>query len=262
MDNSNLNYKIVPKKYVIEGDDETEGQSCENDFFNKLKWMTQSQCIRDDSVNDIDTDNNCLLTKEALNDIHVTLNCGHKFNYIPLYKEVVIQKTSAGMTTNGYYNSSTLRLNEMKCPYCRRVQDKLLPFLNYDNIKRLRGVNGPESLCMKSRMCEHVETANKRKNTKKKISDSCECNAIHTVNGAYYCKKHYEQEKVEKVEKEQQEEKKETSSSSTTIKSENANMCGVIIKTGKKKGLPCTSSSKCRIHAHLRKNVIVATCVD
>jgi hypothetical protein len=257
MDNSNLNYKIVPKKYVIEGDDETEGQSCENDFFNKLKWMTQSQCMRDDSVNDTDTDNNCLLTKEALNDIHVTLNCGHKFNYIPLYKEVVIQKTSAGMTTNGYYNSCTLRLNEMKCPYCRRVQDKLLPFLNYDNIKKLRGVNAPESVCMKSRMCEHVETASKRKNTKKKKSDSCECNATHVVTGAYYCKKHCERQQ-------QQENKEETFSSSTTIESEseNANMCGVIIKTGKKKGLPCTSSSKCRIHAHLRKNVIVATCVD
>ena len=263
MDNSNLNYKIVPKKYyVIEGDDETEGQSCENDFFNKLKWMTQSQCIRDDSVNDIDTDNNCLLTKEVLNHIYITLNCGHKFNYIPLYKEVVIQKTSAGMTTNGYYNSSTLRLNEMKCPYCRRVQDKLLPFLNYDNIKKLRGVNAPESLCMKVRMCEHVETANnnKKKNTKKKISDSCECNAIHTVNGAYYCKKHYEWQK-EQQQEEQQENKEETSSSSS-FKSENTNMCGVIIKTGKKKGLPCTSSSKCGIHAHLRKNVIVVTCVD
>jgi hypothetical protein len=265
MDNSNLNYKIVPKKYyVIEGEDETEGQSCENDFFNKLKFMTQSKCVGDDSVNDTDTDNNCLLTKEALNDIHVTLNCGHKFNYIPLYKEVVIQKTSAGMTTNGYYNSCTLRLNEMKCPYCRRVQDKLLPFLNYDNIKRLRGVNGPESLCMKVRICEHVETASKRKNTKKKISDSCECNAIHVVNGAYYCKKHYDQQLQEKEQLQQQEKKEETSSSSTTIESEseNANVCGVIIKTGKKKGLPCTSSSKCRIHAHLRKNVVVATGVD
>ena len=273
MDNSNLNYKmykgeeVLKKHYVIEGDDETEGQSCENDFFNKLKCMTQNKCVGDDSNHDThtdDTDKFCLLTKEALDDIHVTLNCGHKFNYIPLYKEVVIQKTSAGMTTNGYYNSLTLRLNEMKCPYCRRVQDKLLPFLKYDNIKKLRGVNAPESVCMKARVCEHVETASKRKNTKKKISDSCECNAIHVVNGGYYCKKHYDQQLQEKEQLQQQEKKEETSSSSSSsFESENANMCGVIIKTGKKKGLPCTSSSKCRIHAHLRKNVIVvATCVD
>ena len=258
MDNSNLNYKVykgevVPKKYyVIEGDNEAEGQSCEYDFFNKLKCMTQSKCVGDESINDTDTDNNCLLTKEALNDIHVTLNCGHKFNYIPLYKEVVIQKTSAGMTTNGYYNSCTLRLNEMKCPYCRRVQDKLLPFLNYDNIKKLRGVNAPESVCMKARMCEHIETANK-----KKKSDSCECNAIHLVNGAYYCNKHYERQQQGQQEK-QVEEKVDICS----VSNEDNNVCGVIIKTGKKKGLPCTSSSKCRIHAHLRKNVVVATCVD
>ena len=147
------------------------------------------------------------------------------------------------------------------------MQVKLLPFLNYDNIKKLRGVNAPESVCMKVRVCEHVETASKRKNTKKKISDSCECNAIHVVNGAYYCKKHCEQQLQKKEQLQQQEEKlqqqeekkEETSSSSTTIESENANVCGVIIKTGKKKGLPCTSSSKCRIHAHLRKNVVVAT---
>ena len=272
MDNSKSNYKVYntepsstsainKKYYVIEGVD-SEGEDCENDFFNKLKCMTQCN----ESIENVNIDTCCLLTKEALNDIHVTLNCGHKFNYIPLYKEVVIQKTSAGiMTTNGFYNSCTLRLNEMKCPYCRRVQDKLLPFFNYDDIKRLRGVNGPESLCMKARMCEHIETSNKRKNknTKKETSSACECTAIHVVNGAYYCKKHCElQQQEQEQEQEQQEKKEETSSTSMTTESENANMCGVIIKTGKKKGLPCTSSSKCRIHAHLRKNVVVATCVD
>jgi hypothetical protein len=272
MDNSKSNYKVYntepssasainKKYYVIEGVD-AEGDDLENDFFNKLKFMTQCN----ESIENVNIDSCCLLTKEALNDIHVTLNCGHKFNYIPLYKEVVIQKTSAGITSNGYYNSCTLRLNEVKCPYCRSVQDKLLPFLNYDDVKRLRGVNGPESLCMKARMCEYIETNQKikkvkKKNSKKETSDSCECNAIHVVNGAYYCKKHYEQQQQEQ-QQEQQEKKEETSSTSMTIESENTNVCGVIIKTGKKKGLPCTSSSKCRIHAHLRKNIIVATCVD
>jgi hypothetical protein len=88
------------------------------------------------------------------------------------------------------------------------------------------------------------------------------------VNCAYYCKKHYEQqlqkkeqqEQQEQQQQEQQQEKKEETEPS--FESENANMCSVIIKTGKKKGLPCTNSSKCGIHAHLRKNVVVATCVD
>ena len=262
MDNLNLNYKmykpevLLKKHYVIEGDDDEEGENCEYDFFNKLKCMSSGECLGDGDGGVYDVDNSCLLTKEPLNDIHVNLNCGHKFNYIPLYKEVVIQKTSAGMTTNGYYNSCTLRLNEMKCPYCRRVQDKLLPFLNYDNIKKLRGVNAPESLCMKVRVCEYIETANnKRKNTKKKKSDSCECNATHLVNGAYYCKKHCELQQQGQQEK-QVEEKVDICS----VSNEDNNVCGVIIKTGKKKGLPCTSSSKCRIHAHLRKNV--AICIE
>ena len=252
MDNSKSNYKVYntepssasainKKYYVIEGVD-SEGEDCENDFFNKLKFMTQCN----ESIENINIDSCCLLTKEALNDIHVTLNCGHKFNYIPLYKEVVIQKTSAGMTTNGYYNSCTLRLNEIKCSYCRRVQDKLLPFLNYDNVKRLRGVNGPESLCMKARMCDHIETANKikKKNSKKEISDSCECNAIHLVNGVHYCKKHYEH---------QQQQTQNDSASVVILTIVSEDVCGVIVKSGKNKGLPCTSSSKCRIHAHLRK---------
>jgi len=33
----------------------------------------------------------------------------------------------------------------------------------------------------------------------------------------------------------------------------NENICGVIVKSGKNKGLPCTNSSSCRIHVHLRK---------
>jgi hypothetical protein len=244
MDNSKSNYKVCTSKkyYIIEGvDDETETEDCEYNFFNKLKCMTQCN----ESIENVNIDSCCLLTKEVLNDIHVTLNCGHKFNYISLYKEVVIQKTSAGMTTNGYYNSCTLRLNEMKCPYCRRVQDKLLPFFNYDDVKRLRGVNGPESLCMKARICEHIETAIiKRKNSKKKLSDSCECNAIHLVNGVYYCKKHYEQ---------QQQQMQNDSAALVVTENKNEDICGVIVKSGKNKGLPCTNSSSCRIHVHLRK---------
>ena len=254
MDNSKSNHKVYntepcsasainKKYYVIEGVD-SEGEDCENNFFNKLKCIIKCNGIGGD---DVDIDSCCLLTKEALNDIHVTLNCGHKFNYIPLYKEVVIQKTSAGiMTTNGFYNSCTLRLNEMKCPYCRRVQDKLLPFFNYDDIKRLRGVNGPESLCMKARMCEHIETSNKRKkkNTKKEMSDSCECNAIHVVNGVHYCKKHYE---------EQEKQTQNDFAALVVTENKNEDICGVIVKSGKNKGLPCTNSSSCRIHVHLRK---------
>lgn len=91
-------------------------------------------------------------------------------------------------------------------------------------------MNGPESLCMKARMCDHIETnqKSKKKNTKKEISDSCECNAIHVVNGVHYCKKHYEH---------QQQQTQNDSASVvilTIVVSED--VCGVIVKSGKIKG--------------------------
>ena len=39
------------------------------------------------------TENNvCLISKEKLHPNHITLVCNHKFNYIPIYKEVIYQK--------------------------------------------------------------------------------------------------------------------------------------------------------------------------
>ena len=36
----------------------------------------------------------CLITDEPLRRDHITLQCGHQFNYIPLFKEVLFQKCS------------------------------------------------------------------------------------------------------------------------------------------------------------------------
>jgi hypothetical protein len=41
-----------------------------------------------------DTTPRCLITDDKLNKDHITLECGHKFNYIPLFKEVLFQKCS------------------------------------------------------------------------------------------------------------------------------------------------------------------------
>jgi hypothetical protein len=40
-------------------------------------------------------DNICLISKEKLHPNHITLTCNHKFNYIPIYKEVLYQKTKS-----------------------------------------------------------------------------------------------------------------------------------------------------------------------
>ena len=84
------------KNYIIDGD--ADGV-IEGNFFTELKNMlNHSEAHEDDNTNNDNAeneneDNCCLLTKEPLQNIHIVLSCGHKFNYIPLYREVIAQKT-------------------------------------------------------------------------------------------------------------------------------------------------------------------------
>lgn len=267
--NSNINNPILQtKNYIIDGD--ADG-SIENDFFTQLKNILNLN--PNDYINDKigldkdkdqdkdqvkDQDNYCLLTKEPLDNIHIKLECGHKFNYIPLYREVVMQKTT-GMSSTGYYYSHSLKRNEIKCPYCRTVQDKLLPYLEYDGVNKTTGVNQPKTLSMSVQTCSHIEYKKGKKQSSKQSSTTCckeqsstcckeqssttcckeqssTCckeNAIHFLNGAYLCKKHSLNV--------------DTDTTSATV--EPKDTCGVILRYGKNKGNPCKNSSKCRVHS-------------
>jgi hypothetical protein len=63
------------------------------DFFKELKQMglTPYETV---SLEVEDSTARCLITDEKLRKDHVTLKCGHRFNYIPLFKEVLFQKCS------------------------------------------------------------------------------------------------------------------------------------------------------------------------
>jgi|TARA_B110000114_G_scaffold96570_1_gene101786 hypothetical protein len=68
--------------------------------------------------------NTCLITNKPLVDNFITLHCNHKFNYEALFSEVVNQKTK--------YNPNEvtkLRINEIKCPYCRQITPNILPYV-------------------------------------------------------------------------------------------------------------------------------------
>lgn len=67
-------------EYEVEGD---------IDFFSQLKQMTATSPT---DVNTNTTTPRCLITDEILRRDHITLLCGHKFNYVPLFKEVLFQK--------------------------------------------------------------------------------------------------------------------------------------------------------------------------
>ena len=235
----NVNKQIQSKNYVIDGD---ANRVIEDDFFKQLKNML-SQSEDDTTVNEVNEDNHCLLTKEPLHSIHIKLVCGHKFNYIPLYREVVVQKT-IGLSPNAYYTSHSLKRNEIKCPYCRNVQDKLLPYIEYDGVKKTFGVNYPAKLSMTSQHCMYSIKSGSSKNGKKSTCKEC---ALELCNGTYVCKKHYDAcISISSAPHAAAEKEHETN-----------HTCGVILRYGKNKGNPCSNPSTCRVHSNCKHKTLV-----
>jgi hypothetical protein len=164
-------------------------------FFNELKKELGSstknnqdnKSSNDNTISD-DNENICLITHQPLEKNYITLNCKHKFNYLPLYNEVVNQKEYTGLET------TYLKVNEIKCPYCRTITPNLLPFIEYPNVIRKRGVNTPTKYCMKLFSCQWVK--------KSKESETILCNkeAYKNDNGIY-CNHHHKlvTKKLEKI---------------------------------------------------------------
>ena len=89
-----------------------------------------------DLVNDTN-DEICLITNQPLTENWVQLDCKHKFNYIPLYNDVVNHKKSFNKLERRF-----LKASEIRCPYCRNIQKKLLPYYeNMPGVKQIHGVN-------------------------------------------------------------------------------------------------------------------------
>lgn len=124
--------------------------------------------------NDNTNNNTCLITNEPLTDNFITLSCGHKFNYLPIYKEVCIQKQKKIL------DNANLKLNQIKCPYCRTKINQILPYFNiYDNVNRIRGVNYPNIYCMNLYKCQFILKNNKK----------CDKNACK-INNSFFCNEH------------------------------------------------------------------------
>ena len=100
-------------KYITEGG---------LDFFSELY---KSFYIDEDAENKIDESNLCLITQEQLTDKYIELNCGHKFNYIPLYNDLVNFKKKFNLMEG---INTRLDNEEIRCPYCREKQSGLLPY--------------------------------------------------------------------------------------------------------------------------------------
>ena len=185
-------------------------------FFEALKSMQKQSTVlqQQQAPQQQEHENACLITNEPLNLFHVSLECGHKFNYEPLYQEVLRQKGRLGI--HNYHEK--IGIHQIKCPYCRTLTNRLLPCVGqHPVIKRLAGVNAPAAMCMPGIECSHTK---------------CEVNAFYEHEAKPYCTRHY---KIAlKPKPATTKFKPESKTESNPVK------CTAEIQTGKNKGTRCT----------------------
>ena len=187
-----------------------------------------------DSDNGSSADNECLISKEKLDDTMIKLECGHAFNYEPLYNEIVKQKS-------GYRASEIVKLqtNQIKCPYCRNIQNKILPYASFLNLKKAAGVNSPAKWQMLNDRCCYSN------NNKRSQYFNKPCNA---PCWGKYCSKHSKLKSVSKS-------KNVIISDSETVVNAGCVLCDCILKSGPRKGEACKGKlfldNKCKRHYNL-----------
>lgn len=132
-------------KYIIEGG---------LDFYEELY---KSLDIEETNEKTEEDNNLCLITNQPLIENFVELNCGHKFNYVPLFLDLKNHKQKF----NGMEGSSSKSdINEIRCPYCRTKQNGVLPYYEEMGLPKINGVNNiipyiPKSL-HSYKPCQHI----------------------------------------------------------------------------------------------------------
>jgi hypothetical protein len=110
-------------KYTIEGD---------IDFYKEL--LNSS----DDENEIIEENDCCMITNMPLQENYVKLKCGHQFNYGAIFKDLVNYKKKFNNLEQIKYK---LKQNEIRCPYCRKIQNELLPYYENLSYPKEYGVN-------------------------------------------------------------------------------------------------------------------------
>jgi hypothetical protein len=104
------------------------------DFFSELYKSLDTVENQEKTEED---DSCCLITREKLTDRFVTMVCGHKFNYEPLFKDIMHHK----LKFNKMESTNKLHLNQIRCPFCRNKQTEMLPYYEDMSFEKMNGVN-------------------------------------------------------------------------------------------------------------------------
>lgn len=187
---------------------------------NFYKELLLEESNAQSSSDSLDT---CLLTNRPLECGYIELPCGHKFNFLPLYTEILYQKTNPAFVNNKY--NTPIGKDKIKCPYCRTIHaNSLLPYIV--NEKRIIGINSPIKLCSLGNVkCQHVSVST----SKKKQTACTSFTNIHYISGSdsgtgnsmFLCKRHLTQWKSKKNQNENQDQQENEMIMKMKIKMEN-----------------------------------------
>jgi len=108
------------------------------DFYKQLYDSLNDDVVDDDAGGPEVHCELCLISNLPLVNNFVELKCGHKFNYGPLYKDIFNYKKKFN---NMEHLKTKLKQNQLRCPYCRNVQDELLPYHENFGYPKEHGVN-------------------------------------------------------------------------------------------------------------------------
>jgi hypothetical protein len=129
------------------------------DFYEELQKKMETS----PSTTHRETKEVCLISGEELDDTKITLECGHSFNYVPLFNDLYCYKYDKPQGYYTYSDNLNLREHQIRCPYCRQVQENLLPYHPDIQNSRIKGINYPPSLSMGKNTCTHIFKSGKNK---------------------------------------------------------------------------------------------------
>lgn len=196
------------------------------DFYNELYKLLD--------VEDSDEVDNtvCLISNQPLVHNCVKLNCGHVFNYLPLFNDILAHKNKFNLMES---YGQRLTNEQIRCPYCRKIQQGVLPYYEELVLEKVNGVNYfdpslTQEVCAKPyhyHSCDFLTPninfnpemeENNTNNAKYKKCTKCgsKMSGIQYDNTKYYCyyhkievKKDYETIFKQKVKEEKQKAKEE-----------------------------------------------------
>jgi len=216
---------------------------------------------------EVDNTNICLITDEVLTNNHVVMECGHKFNYIPLFNDIRAHKTKFNSL-----EANHVKINEIRCPYCRARQKTLLPYYPELGLPRIIGVN-KEQLASPQRVyvvgiCQYEACLKTQYICKLECDGNLYCYMHYNLKQRAHQKEEKLKEKAaEKLKKQEQKllEKKQNAEAKAKAKEDLKNTilnntvngsqeeniiiakqtCSEVLKTGLRKGQPCGATIFC-----------------